>query len=264
MFYAWRTFKWKRWPNAAGRDRREPPWWGVWLVFALFVLWRLARAPAHPVGRVLTLLSVVGLTAAATAPQPHLNNLVLDGHKHAIAVAETLSTLPGALRGEQTSRTGTEDPAKTPGRAVSSDVDESAPAPSVSEPEDESAEESKEDGAESATNRSARSKSEPLPSLRPPTTVSDKTGHLAAFAVLALLASLTYRRRPWWLVVGALACLSGLIQIVQHLSVTREPDLTDLTFDLLGIAIGGGVAALWITVARRGSNSSPTADVAST
>ena len=86
----------------------------------------------------------------------------------------------------------------------------------------------------------------PAPKLAPPIIVSDKLNHFLAFGVLALCWTLGYRRYPLRLRAAGLLGLSVSIQVVQYLSVSREPDVLDFAHDAAGIGFGilVGVGAL--------------------
>ena len=230
----------------------------AWMAFAAAVLWRLALAPGHLLGRVLTLTAAVGVTTAATAPQPHLNNLVVDGQNQAIEAAQALRSLPDLLVRSHSPQTSSSSPTRVSGRSADT---------SETEAESSSTDEDRAGEAKRTANRNVKEKSTgpnsgSLPKLRPPTSVSDKVGHLFAFTVLGFLAGLTYSRVSLWLVSATLFSLSGLIQIAQHLSVTREPDLADLAFDVLGIALGTAASAICLRLTAGRIKRPPPAGVA--
>ncbi len=78
----------------------------------------------------------------------------------------------------------------------------------------------------------------------------DKKEHLAAFFALGLLAGFAYRQYAPVRVFLSLAVLAGSIQAMQGLSITREPDLGDLGYDLAGAVLGVGTAYLVAWVGR--------------
>ena len=72
----------------------------------------------------------------------------------------------------------------------------------------------------------------------------DKRSHLAGFALLAVLATIAFRRQPAWRVLPAVVMLAASTETLQGFTVMREPDLLDLRADLLGAVLG--VAAAWL------------------
>ena len=78
----------------------------------------------------------------------------------------------------------------------------------------------------------------------------DKKEHLVAFFALGLLAGFAYRQYAPGHVFLSLAVLAGSIQAMQSLSITREPSLGDLGYDLAGAVLGVGMAYLVAWVGR--------------
>lgn len=65
---------------------------------------------------------------------------------------------------------------------------------------------------------------------------SDKLVHMAAFAVLTLLARIAYPRASAWYVMGAMALLGAAIEFLQSLpAIGREPSLADWIADVFAI-----------------------------
>lgn len=73
----------------------------------------------------------------------------------------------------------------------------------------------------------------------PDVNVSDKTEHVAAFAMLAFwFGSILVRRDLFWLALALLA-LGGLIEIAQGaMGLGRQADIHDFFADGVGVAIG--------------------------
>ncbi|WP_218509418.1 VanZ family protein [Variovorax sp. dw_308] len=71
-----------------------------------------------------------------------------------------------------------------------------------------------------------------------PTTGWDKSNHMLAFVVLALLGRLAYRRN-WRGVLVGLVAFGGLIEVLQSFTPTREAEWADLFADSLGISLVG-------------------------
>jgi VanZ family protein len=69
------------------------------------------------------------------------------------------------------------------------------------------------------------------------TTGWDKTNHVLAFAVSALLGCVAFARRTLWVLVGLLA-FGGLIEVLQSFTPTRTADWGDLLADAVGLALG--------------------------
>jgi VanZ family protein len=66
----------------------------------------------------------------------------------------------------------------------------------------------------------------------------DKWEHLAMFFILAVLASLAYRQHLALKIFFTLVLLSICEQVLQSLSITRDADVADFSFDLLGVTLG--------------------------
>lgn len=78
----------------------------------------------------------------------------------------------------------------------------------------------------------------------------DKSNHLLAFGVLALLGRLGFPGRHW-LVPSGLLLYGIAIEILQGLTGYRVADYRDLLADLLGIVLGSLVAAGWLWYRRQ-------------
>lgn len=66
----------------------------------------------------------------------------------------------------------------------------------------------------------------------------DKVLHMAAFAVLSLLAALAFPRRSFFQLFAGLAALGGLIEILQAIpGLRRDAELADWLADCLAIAV---------------------------
>ncbi|WP_165892456.1 VanZ family protein [Azotobacter chroococcum] len=78
----------------------------------------------------------------------------------------------------------------------------------------------------------------------------DKSNHLLAFGVLALLGHLGFPGRHVQVPFG-LFLYGILIEVLQGLTDYRVADYRDLLADLLGIVLGSLVAAGWLRHRRR-------------
>ena len=68
-------------------------------------------------------------------------------------------------------------------------------------------------------------------------TLSDKTLHFFAFAVLSLLLNLSYRM-VWWKSIAYLIFYACLIELSQYFTPSRCAEFLDVLADTIGIAIG--------------------------
>lgn len=76
-----------------------------------------------------------------------------------------------------------------------------------------------------------------------PSTGWDKSNHLLAFAVLAVLGLWAYPGRMALLLLCLLA-YGGLIEVLQSLTPDRFAEWADLLADALGLLLGAGLASL--------------------
>jgi len=85
-----------------------------------------------------------------------------------------------------------------------------------------------------------------LMSAPPPmvTTGWDKSNHLLAFAVMAVLGCKAFPQRVAYTLLALLA-FGALIEILQSLTPTRSAEWFDLFADGLGIVSGWGVVRAW-------------------
>src|SRR5438132_12906328 len=74
------------------------------------------------------------------------------------------------------------------------------------------------------------------PSVQVPSTGWDKSNHLLAFAILAVLGLRAYPGRSGT-VLAALLAYGGLIEVLQSLTSYRSADWQDLIADALGLAL---------------------------
>ena len=79
----------------------------------------------------------------------------------------------------------------------------------------------------------------------------DKSNHVLAFAVLAILGRLGWPRAPVPIFVG-LASFALLIELLQGLTTYRRADGMDVVADIVGLVVG---AALYRVMAARRSRS---------
>lgn len=70
-----------------------------------------------------------------------------------------------------------------------------------------------------------------------PTTGWDKTNHLLAFCLLAMLGNQAYRSRTVMVLLGLLA-YGGMIEVLQSFTPDRMAEWADLLADSLGLAMG--------------------------
>lgn len=77
-----------------------------------------------------------------------------------------------------------------------------------------------------------------------PDTGWDKSNHLLAFAVLAVLGLRSYPASRGELLVGLLA-YGGLIEGLQSLTPDRFAEWADVLADAAGLCVGWGLAAGW-------------------
>lgn len=96
---------------------------------------------------------------------------------------------------------------------------------------------------------------------RPPVAalgLNDKLQHMAAFAVLSLLAWLAFPRQRLRVLFLALAAIGGLIEILQMIpALHRDADVKDWIADCLaigGVLLLGGV---WRRIRGRGEPAKP-------
>ncbi len=82
------------------------------------------------------------------------------------------------------------------------------------------------------------------PSPHLPDTGWDKSNHLLAFAVLAVLGLHSYPGSRVALLLGLLA-YGGLVEGLQSLTPYRYAEWTDLVADAAGLFLGWGLAAGW-------------------
>jgi VanZ family protein len=75
------------------------------------------------------------------------------------------------------------------------------------------------------------------PDIPEPSTGWDKTNHLLAFGVLAILGLRGWPGRSWH-VVAALVGYGALIECLQSLTTYRDASWLDLLADVIGIGIG--------------------------
>lgn len=76
-----------------------------------------------------------------------------------------------------------------------------------------------------------------------PSTGWDKSNHMLAFAVLAVLGLWGYPGRMAVLLLGLLA-YGGLIEVLQSLTPDRFAEWADLLADAVGLLVGAGLASL--------------------
>ena len=85
--------------------------------------------------------------------------------------------------------------------------------------------------------------------FRAPT--SDKRAHLASFFLMAFVAAVAYRQVFIAIPLVGVILLAASLQVLQSLTITRDPDLADLRADVLGICLGTACAYVLVRLARR-------------
>ena len=85
-----------------------------------------------------------------------------------------------------------------------------------------------------------------------PSTGWDKSNHVLAFAVLALLGLRAYPPRVAAVMLGLLA-YGGLIEVLQSFTTYRLAEWADLLADAIGILTGSALVQLLEFVRRRGT-----------
>ena len=204
------------------------------LAWVLAVRWLCKVRPLSAL-RILTVALASALLLVGVAPQPHLNDAI----KSAWYGAQDLwfVTSQQVFESHQTTRT---------------DADESQQADEADQRVDDD-----EAPRETKTEPSTASKSTPSASAacepgscerkywKPEIALLDKWQHLVTFAVLAFVAVVAYRQLPTRGPLSALVVLAVCVQVLQSLTVTREPDVTDFFSDVIGIVVGVAMAAGW-------------------
>jgi hypothetical protein len=76
-------------------------------------------------------------------------------------------------------------------------------------------------------------------------TAIHKLGHVALFAVLAVIAALTWINQGWWRLGLCLGIFAITAETLQLLSVDRSSRPLDAGLNLLGVALGLALAAYW-------------------
>lgn len=85
-------------------------------------------------------------------------------------------------------------------------------------------------------------------SPRPPAVADlgwDKLNHLAAFALLGLLARLAWPTQSLARWLFSLLVYGGLLEIAQGLTANRQAEWADLLADALGLLLALGLAQSW-------------------
>lgn len=220
-------------------------WLALWLW--LFFVW--AKQIPRRTMRLIAFLGANVLLVAGVAPQPQLNDtlkmLFFRGQDAVIAsgqvinsVAETVSSLTRQFGSDDAP-----DSADNTLASAQSDVRGEVRGSPSSEP---ARREARRPPASSPVQRTegrrplgAEQRAPPPRSYWLPSWDDfDKVEHVGSFAVLALLVGFAYPRRSWGIRAAALVVFATSIQALQHFTVTREPDISDLRSDSIGILIG--------------------------
>ena len=88
-----------------------------------------------------------------------------------------------------------------------------------------------------------------------PSTGWDKSNHLLAFSVMALLGRRAYPGRTMGVLAGLLA-YGALIEVLQSFTPNRSADWHDLVADAVGLALGWGTGRLAQSLRRLRARSS--------
>ncbi len=211
---------------------------GSWAVVGLWLVFLLASRRLRSPVRLVAISLAVTITVAGLVPQPYLNHALktlLFGAQDVVFAGSNFVRRVGAGIDQGAATSPADVGPETIDRKVSVDTayDPDASADTYRPPEG---------GAES---------DEHEPRYWTPSWEDlDKKEHLVAFLLLGLLASFAYRQYPSVRVVASLIALASSIQVMQSLSNTRESDIGDWQYDVLGIAVGVSMVYL-LTLLRR-------------
>lgn len=80
---------------------------------------------------------------------------------------------------------------------------------------------------------------------------AEHIGHAAAFALLALVAAVSYGNAPVLVIFGGLTLFAGVSEVLQSFLITRDTDFVDWGFNVAGIIIGIALMAALRRTGRR-------------
>ena len=230
-------------------------WLGLWVWLFKCMIHRAERSPL----RLTVFLAANVLLVAGVTPQPYLNDtlkMALFGSQDAFFAAKgALVSISRAVLTAKHHPPGTSDP---PSDLSAADNAPHAAPETLAHSKPATGRQVLRHDRTQATTRghqsTRRARSSPTSNehryWRPGWDYLDKTEHLAAFTVLALLTGLAYRQVRTLRRLTALAALAASIQTLQLFSVTREPDLADLQADIAGVVLGTLSAGLLLYLYR--------------
>lgn len=241
----------------------------LWAGLVIFLIWRLWRIEVSVFARLVCISATLCVSAAALAPQPHLNNALSEIKRYAISVIDPVEKKPQPRASETTAGDSMEvedeladstqaedspsgDGASSRTNESDGDGERASGSPETDDPGEPTA--GRGAGEQSRTTGDsgpARTQSRVVPPKLPPPVGSDKLGHVVAFSLLAFLWVVACRHyRPTLLITGLLT-FSASIQVAQFLSITREPDWQDFLADSSGVIVGTLAALLTVQIRER-------------
>jgi hypothetical protein len=223
----------------------------AWILATTSAAYFLVSASRNRIRGAITIALGGVLVAAGIAPQPHLHDTlkilsfktqdtIAQGGDSLAQMADALERLTvdpvdenaaGELA-DATSDPGDED---FSARTETSHNDDTVP-------RDLDSDENKDMTAVDATATDAKPVTPATKPVRsywqPKLPHSDKIAHSVAFAVLTMFACWAWLPIRAWRVLLGVATVSGSIQVLQYLQISREPDLLDFAADSLGAVFG--------------------------
>ncbi len=206
----------------------------TWLALGAWCAWRLLRPGRQRLARALLAGAATLAIVAGLAPPPTMNLVTsrvlasAEGGLQALSALFEPDTVTGAApAGDDDSATAAA-PAAGSGRADTGGKQSGAAGDDASQAD------------ETATTATVEPNRRWIPTAKN----LDKRGHLAGFALLALLAAFAFRSHSAWRVLPALALLAASIETLQSFTVMREADALDLAAGLLGAF--SGVLTAWL------------------
>lgn len=203
----------------------------AWLVLGLLIVVRLVRTQAT-VLRITALAMALAILGFGLAPQPHASQLLVSA----------FYGIQDLLRGDLGDQAAT-----SPTAPPSPPVSDPEPAKLQDQPQRSNARSPAATEAPSSSSIAPRQATRIATSertyWRPSFLRSDKNLHVIGFALFAMVMAVAWRQRLPMAMAGTIG-LSLTLQVLQSLTVTREPDLVDLAHDFVGIAVGMVVAVV--------------------
>lgn len=227
------AYRWSRYAIAA-----------LWMLLMAYAAWRLAWAPGRSFARLMTLATAIGVVAAATVPQPHLNNLLHDSYGVVNSAWTAIAAKHSAWQTEVS------PPAKN--QSDQGSGPDTATADGAAKAKAARKRKRKQTQARASGKSKSGANGRTRAPLRLPVEASDKLAHVLAFATLGLFAFASFRAMPALLIGVTLLTVSALVQVAQMLSQTRDADFFDFAHDCLGITIGALLAFALLKTLRSG------------